>query len=156
MSFSPRSWSVSCLPGGGALVMSGVAIRASNLEFHVAVVDLDLERVHRLVGRERAWAAAAQVEERAVAGTLHCTGGPGGLTLGERPVVVGAAVLDRDQRAVATVENADLPPVVGLDQTHLPLGKLVQPAHGDDLARHARHYSYFRSRILARGLDADG
>ena len=74
------------------------------------------KRLHRSVDGERLRPAGGRVEEGAVAGALDGAGGGIELALGERPVVMGAAILDRVERPIA-VEDPDLYPVV-LDQAH--------------------------------------
>src|SRR4051812_41331310 len=101
---------------------SGVAMGLGDLQGYLVALDGDGEDLDRLEGGERLRPAGGEVEERAVAGALHGTGGGVELALGERPVVVGAAVLDRVQGAVA-VEDADLAPVE-LDEAHLAGGEL--------------------------------
>ena len=68
--------------------------------------------------------------------TLNCTGGRVELPLGQRPVVVRAAVLDRVQLAVVAAEDADLA-AVGLHQARRSPGgsssarqTLIVSAHG--------------------------
>jgi hypothetical protein len=62
--------------------------------------------------------------------TLHSTGLGVELTLGQRPVVVRAAILDRVELA-ATVEDADLRPIRDLDQLHLAAWQLGRGADLD-------------------------
>src|SRR6266511_2901176 len=100
-----------------------------DLQLHFAVLDSRLERFDRLEGRQRLRSAATHVEERAVPRTLHCTGGGIELPLGERAVVVRAAVLDGVQLLTAA-KAADLSPV-GLQEAHLAIGKLLDAANGD-------------------------
>src|SRR4029079_5617236 len=94
---------------------SGVAISV-DLHGDGVVLDLYRERLHRLESWERLRPTGAEVEEGAVARALDRAGVLVELALGERPVVVRAAVLDRVQRSVA-VEDPDLAAVV-LDQAH--------------------------------------
>src|SRR6476469_5585768 len=107
---------------------SGVAMSV-DLQSDGVVLDRYRERLDRLKGGERLRPAGGEVEERAVAGALDGTGGGIELSLGQRPVVVGAAILDRVERAVA-VEDADLGAVV-LDQAHLTRRQLGCRADGD-------------------------
>src|SRR5262245_21528371 len=109
-------------------ITSGVA-RSVDLQSDGVVLDRYRERLHRLESWERLRPAGAEVEEGAVARALDRAGGRVELALGQRPVVVGAAVLDRVQRAVA-VEDADLPPVV-LNQAHLARWQRRGRADGD-------------------------
>src|SRR5205823_4487240 len=71
------------------------------------------------------------VEQGAVPRALYGAGGLVELTLGERPVVVRAAVLDRVEGAAA-VEDPDLE-VLPLDQPHLAGLELGGGAHFDGL-----------------------
>jgi hypothetical protein len=71
-----------------------------------------------------------------VAGALHCTGAGVELPLGERAVVVRAAVLDREELAAGAAEHTDLL-TVGLDDAHLTLAEGVGGADGDACC--ARH-----------------
>src|SRR6476469_7908001 len=89
---------------------SGVAMSV-DLQGDRVVLDGHRERSHRSIGGERLGPAGGQVEERAVAGALDGAGRGVELALGQRPVVVRAAVLDRVERSVA-VEDADLGAVV--------------------------------------------
>src|SRR5215218_2752959 len=107
---------------------SGVAISV-DLQGDGVVLDCYRERLHRLESRERLRPTGAEVEEGAVARALDRTGGLVELALGERPVVVRAAVLDRVQRPVA-VEDADLGAVV-LDKAHCARGQIGCGADGD-------------------------
>src|SRR5438046_1318922 len=128
MSLRPRSCSVSSLGERGGTCVSGVAMeRVLDLQLHFAIFYPGLERLHRLKCRERLGPSAPQVEQGAVAGALHCTCVGVELTLGERTVVVRAAILDRVQVAVDAAKDPDLAPV-GLHEAHLALGELVQPA----------------------------
>src|SRR5215213_5622200 len=95
---------------------SGVAISV-DLQGDGVVLDRYRERLHRLKSWERLRPAGAQVEEGAMPRALDRAGGRVELALGEGPVVVGAAILDRVVGPLA-VEDADLPAVV-LDQAHL-------------------------------------
>src|SRR5215469_8373775 len=107
---------------------SGVAMSV-DLQGDGVVLDRDREGLHRLKSWERLRPAGGEVEEGAVAWALDRAGGRVELALGQRSVVVGAAVLDRVQRAVA-VEDADLAPVV-LDQAHLARLQFGCRADGD-------------------------
>src|SRR3954464_1766572 len=119
MPLSADSASVSCLPdGAGVMVSGGVVIFRSELQLHFVVVDANLERVDRAVRRQRLRLAGADVEQRAMPRAFHGTGSGVELPLGEGTVVVRAAVLDRVQLAVGRVKDADLAPV-GLDDAHL-------------------------------------
>src|SRR6478672_4306269 len=107
---------------------SGVAM-SGDLQADGVVLDGYRERLHRLESGERLRPAGAEVEEGAVAGALDGAGRRVEIALGERPVVVGAAVLDRVELPLA-VEDADLDPVV-LDQAHLAGRQLGRRAYGD-------------------------
>src|ERR1700750_1535157 len=107
---------------------AGVAMSV-DLQSDVVVLDPDGEGLDRLEGGERLRAAAGEVEEGTVARALDRAGGRVELALGERPVVVRAAVLDRVEGAVA-IEDADLHPVV-LDQAHAARRLLGCRADGD-------------------------
>src|SRR5436853_732374 len=107
---------------------SGVAMSV-DLQGDGVVLDLYRERLHRLKSWERLRPTGAEAADGAVARARDGAGGCVELALGQRPVVVGAAVLDRVQRALA-VEDADFPPVV-LDQAHLAVGQLGCRADGD-------------------------
>src|SRR4051794_16635480 len=107
---------------------SGVAMSV-DLQSDGVVLDPYGEGLDRLEGGERPRPAAGEVEEGAVARALDGAGGGVELALGERAVVVGAAVLDRVEGAVA-VEDADLHPAV-LDDAHASGGQLCYRADGD-------------------------
>src|SRR5690242_17121165 len=107
---------------------SGVAISV-DLHGDGVVLDRYRERLHRLESWERLRPTGAEVEEGTVPRALDRAGGLVELALGERPVVVGAAVLDRVQRPVA-VEDADLGALV-LDQAHRARWQLGCRADGD-------------------------
>src|SRR6476660_5154096 len=107
---------------------SGVAMSV-DLQSDGVVLDRSRERLDRLEGGESLRPAGGEVEEGAVAGALDGAARGIELALGERPVVVGAAILDRIQGAVA-VEDADLGAVV-LDQAHLARRQLCCRAYGD-------------------------
>src|SRR6478752_4602606 len=107
---------------------SGVAISV-DLQGDGVVLDRYRERLNRLESWESLRPTGTEVEEGAVARALDGAGGSVELALGERPVVVGAAILDRVERPVA-VEDTDLLALV-LDQPHLPGRKLGCRADGD-------------------------
>src|SRR4051794_22695093 len=122
-------WSASFSAGGGGTI-SGVAMGSVNLQLDHVVLDEDFESVNRFVRRERHRLAGAQVEERAVARALDRAAllveGP----LGERAVVVRAAILDGEEVALA-VEDADLE-VLPRHDARGAGGKLVERADVDD------------------------
>ena len=105
---------------GGSLRRLGGG-HLGNLQLDGVVLDRDGERLDRLVGGEGLRPTGREVEQRAVAWALDGTGVGVELALGERAVVVRAAVLDRVERAVA-VEDADLDPVVASTSFISPLG----------------------------------
>src|SRR5215203_875916 len=107
---------------------SGVAISV-DLQGDGVVLDRYRERLHRLKSWERLRPAGAEVEERTVSWALDGAGGGIELALGERPVVVGAAILNRVEGVLA-VEDADFLPLV-LDQPHFPGQQLCRRAYGD-------------------------
>src|SRR5687767_5763614 len=91
---------------GVAVTISGVAM-SGNLQFHGPVLNADIKGIDGQVGGQGTGAAGAQVEQRPVAWAFDGAGVGIERTLGQRPVVVGAAILDREEVAVA-VEHADL------------------------------------------------
>src|SRR3954452_16402400 len=107
---------------------SGVAMSV-DLQSDGVVLDRNRERLDGLESGERLRPAGGEVEEGAVARALDGAGGDVELALGERAVVVGAAILDRVEGAIA-VEDADLRPLV-LDQAHPARRQLGCRADGD-------------------------
>src|ERR1700751_3483001 len=107
-------------------ITSGVAIRSLDLHSNHAALDPHREGLDRDVRRQVHGCAGAQVEARAVARALDRTVLRVELPLDQLAVVVRAAILDREHRAVA-VEDADLE-VVGLEQALLAGRKLVERA----------------------------
>src|SRR4029450_356002 len=82
---------------------------------------------HRLVGRQRQGLAAADVEVRTVAGADDHPRLRVVLALAERPLVVGAAILDREVRPVEVIDaDRDEP---GRDDLHLARRKFLDRAH---------------------------
>ena len=69
-----------------------------NLQLDGSVLDADGKSLDGQVGGQGTRPAGAQVEQRAVARAFDGTGVGIERTLGERPVVVRAAILDRVQR----------------------------------------------------------
>src|SRR3954451_13625881 len=102
---------------------------SGDLQGDGVVLDGYRERWHRAESWEGLRPAGGQVEEGAVARAFDRARGLVELPLGERPVVVGAAVLDRVQGPLA-VEDADLDAVV-LDQAHSSRRELSARADGD-------------------------
>ena len=109
----------------------------------------DREGADGLIGGQGLGPPGSQVEQRPVPRALHGTGRGVERALGERAVVVRAAVLDRVQLAVA-VEDADLDPVGGLDQPHLRrwAARRRRRRRSFCLCFQSR-YSYSDGRILA-------
>src|SRR6188768_3087349 len=107
---------------------SGVAMSV-DLQSDGVVLDRNRERLDRLESGERLRPAGGEVEERAVARALDGAAGDVELALGERAVVVGAAILDRVEGALA-VEDPDLRTLV-LDQAHAARRQLGCRADGD-------------------------
>src|ERR1700742_1607092 len=110
-----------------AITSGDVAMFLCDLQGDGVVRDGGRERLHRLESWERPRPAGGQGEEGAMTRALDGAGGGVELALGERPVVVRAAVLDRVDRAVA-IENADLHPVV-LDKALRARRQLGHGAH---------------------------
>src|SRR3954451_11586029 len=100
-----------------------------DLQSDGVVLDRNREHLDGLESGERLRPAGGEVEEGAVARALDRAGSGVELALGERAVVVGAAVLDRVVGAVA-VEDADLDPVV-LDDAHAARRQLRCRAYRD-------------------------
>src|SRR4051794_25768296 len=100
-------WSASLSERTGSVLISGVAMWSVDLQLDDVVLDANREGVDRDVGGQGHRLARAQIEERSVAGAFDGAGGGMKLPLGERTIVVRAAILDREQLAVA-VEDADL------------------------------------------------
>jgi hypothetical protein len=92
------------------------------------VFGTDLEGLDRREGGKGLGTPGSQVEQRSMAWAFNGTGSGVELALGERAVIVRAAILDREQLASA-VEYADLDPV-DLDQAAAPLWELFNAAYG--------------------------
>src|SRR3954453_21400034 len=107
---------------------SGVAMSV-DLQSDGVVLDRNRERLDGLESGKRLRPAVGEVEEGAVARALDGAGGDVELALGERAVVMRAAVLDRVEGAVA-VEDADFRPLV-LDHAHAARRQLGCRADGD-------------------------
>src|SRR4051812_9861124 len=119
------------------------------------VVDVDREGVHGRVGGERLGLAGAEIEQRPVARALDGALVGVHLAVGERAVVVRAAVLDGEVLAAA-VEDADLE-VLPFDELALAGGQLGDGADIDDLWHGAFDaYSYRGDRIYAFSLAGEG
>src|SRR4051794_20024870 len=98
-------------------ITSGVAIRSVDLHSNHAALDRHREGVDRDVRRQVQGVSGLQVEARAVPRALDRALVRIELAVQQLAVVMGAAILDRVQRAVA-VEHADLD-VLELDETLL-------------------------------------
>src|SRR3954447_1611726 len=100
-------WSDSFSESAESGLISGVAMRSVDLQLDDVVLDPDREGVDRDVGGQGLRLAGPQIEQRSVAGALDGAVLGIQLSLGERAIVVRAAILEREQLAVA-VEDADL------------------------------------------------
>src|SRR3954464_13697376 len=100
-------WSDSFSESTESGLISGVAMRSVDLQLDDVVLDSDREGVDGDVGGQGLRLARPQIEQRSVAGALDGAVLGIQLPLGERTIVVRAAVLDGEQLAVA-VEDADL------------------------------------------------
>src|SRR3954452_13646597 len=134
---------------GSAFVSGVVAMWAVDLQLDDVVLDSDREGVHGDVGGQCLRLARAQIEQRSV--TRAFDGAVLGiqLPLGERTVVVRAAVLEGEELAVA-VEDADLE-VLPLDDARGTGRKLRERADVDGL----RHGGKARAPAATKS-DADG
>src|SRR4029079_8245597 len=112
---------------GSRVAVSG-AFTSVNLQLDLPVLGADREGLDRREGGGGFGAAASQVEKRAVSWALDRTGRLVELALGERAVVVRAAVLDGEKLAAA-VEDTDLDAVDG-DDLPGPLWELFDCANG--------------------------
>ena len=112
--------------------MSGSEL--GKLQEHAAVLHPDGKGLNRDVGGQRAWAARADLEFRAVSRADDDAALLVEIALGERAVVVGAAILDRAELALH-VEDADGEIALAHD-LHRPGRQLVGRADVDD--RHVR------------------
>src|SRR6185312_13661382 len=92
---------------GSVLVSGVVAMGSVDLQLDDVVLDHNREGVDRDIGGQGLRLAGPQVEERAVARALDGAGVGIEVPLGERTIVVRAAILDREELAVA-VEDPDL------------------------------------------------
>src|SRR3954451_4414496 len=100
-------WSASFSEGTVSVFISGVAMRSVDLQLDGVVLDANREGVHGDVGGQGQRLSRPQIEQRSVAGALDGAVLGVQLPLGERTIVVRAAILEREQLAVA-VEDADL------------------------------------------------
>src|SRR5918998_3997560 len=87
--------------------MTSGVVMSVHLDLDHAVLHRYGERVHRLVGRQGQGLPGPQVELRPVPGAFDRAGRLIELPVDELAVVVGAAILDRQELAGA-VEHADL------------------------------------------------
>src|SRR5215211_2407750 len=128
-------WSASFSERTGSVLMSGVvAMSLVDLQLDDVVLDHDREGVDRDIGGQGLRLAGPQIEERSVAGALDGAVVGIELTLGERPVVVRAAVLEGVDLAVA-VEHADLE-VLPFHDARGTGRELRERADVDDLCGH--------------------
>src|SRR5690242_15627727 len=127
-------------------ITSGVAIRSIDLHSNHAVLDDHGERVDGNVRRQVQGLPGAQVEERSMARALDRAVVLIELALHELAVVMRAAVLDREDRALA-VEDADLE-VVDLDHALLAGRQLLERA---DVEQGAHSNPIPEVRILSSG-----
>src|SRR3954447_8320037 len=114
-------------------ITSGVAMRSLHLHSNHAVADRHGERLDRLVRGQVQGLSGVQVEHGAVPRALDGAGRGIDGPVEELAVVVRAAVLDREQLAVA-VEDADLE-VLPRDETMLAGRQLGDRADVDDGAQ---------------------
>src|SRR4051794_28596608 len=142
-------WSDSFSESAASVLISGVAMGSVDLQLDGVVLDSDREGVDRDVGGQGLRLAGPQVEQRSVARALDGAGLGIQLPLGERPIVVRAAGLGREQLAVA-VEDADLE-VLPLDDARGTGRELRELADVDGL-RHGGK----RPRSGSEKSDADG
>src|SRR5215208_2247309 len=111
---------------------SGVAMSV-DLQSNHAVLDRHREGVDRLVRRKIQWPTGPQVEHGAMTRALDGAGGFIHGSVEQLAVVVRAAILDRQQLAVA-VEDADLQ-LLPRDETMLAGRELLDGADVDQLAQ---------------------
>src|SRR3954463_13010082 len=124
-------WSDSFSESTGSVLISGVAMRSVDLQLDDVVLDSDREGVDGDVGGQGLRLSRPQIEQRSVAGALDGAVLGIQLPLGERTIVVRAAVLDGEQLAVA-VEDADLE-VLPLDDARRTGRQLGERADVDGL-----------------------
>src|SRR4051812_36977668 len=127
-------WSDSFSESTGSVLISGVAMRSVDLQLDDVVLDSDREGVDGDVGGQGHRLARPQIEKRSVARALDGAVLRIQLPLGQGPVIVRAAVLEREELAVA-VEDADLE-VVPLDDARGTGRELGERADFDDLGCH--------------------
>src|SRR4051812_17785828 len=112
---------------------SGVAIRSVDLHSNHAVLDQHGERVDGFVRGQVQGLSGVQIEHGSVARALDRAGRRVHRAVEQLTIVVRAAILDREQLAVA-VEDADLE-VVPLDEAMLARRELFDAADVDDWAQ---------------------
>src|SRR3954454_4962214 len=89
------------LSTGSVFVSGVVAMWSVDLQLDDVVLDDDREGVDGDIGGQGLRLAGPQIEDRAVARALDGAGFGIEVALGERTIVVRAAVLDREELAVA-------------------------------------------------------
>src|SRR3954454_3767346 len=95
-------WSASFSESTGSVLVSGVvAMRSVDLQLDDVVLDQDREGVDRDVGGQGLRLAGPQIEQRSVARAFDRAVVGIQLPLGERTVVVRAAILDGEELAIA-------------------------------------------------------
>src|SRR3954453_5653340 len=133
----------------GSVFVSGVvAMWSVDLQLDDVVLDSDREGVHGDVGGQGLRLARPQIEQRSVAGALDGAVLGIQLPLGGRAIGVAAAVLEREQLAVA-VEDADLE-VLPLDDARGTGRELRERADVDGL-RHGGEAPAIRIRKIRCG-----
>src|SRR4051794_17465575 len=142
-------WSDSFSESTESGLISGVAMRSVDLQLDDVVLDSDREGLDRDVGGQGLRLARPQIEQRSVAGGLDGAVLGIQLPLGERTIVVRAAILECEQLAVA-VEDADLE-VLPLDDARGTGRELRERADVDGL-RHGGK----APAVVIRKSDADG
>src|SRR4051794_20973350 len=139
----------------GSVFVSGVvAMWSVDLQLDDVVLDSDREGVHGDVGGQCLRLARAQIEQRSVTGALDGAVLGIQLPLGERTVVVRAAVLEREQLAVA-VEDADLE-VLPLDDARGTGRELRERADVDGLRHGGKGPPSGSEKSDADGLNCIG
>src|SRR3954464_12041558 len=147
-------WSDSFSESTGSVLISGVAMRSVDLQLDDVVLDPDPEGVDRDVGGQGLRLAGAQVEQRPVARALDGAVVGIELPLGERTVVVRAAVLEGEQLAIA-VEDADLE-ILPFDDARGTGRELREGANVDGLRHGGRAPVSAATKSDADGLNCIG
>src|SRR3954452_22896490 len=135
-------------------LISGVAMRSVDLQLDDVVLDSDREGVDGDVGGQGLRLARPQIEQRSVAGALDGAVLGIQLPLGERTIVVRAAVLDGEQLAVA-VEDADLE-VLQFHDARRTGRELGEPTDVDGLGHGGKRLRRARTKSDADGLNCIG